>query len=83
MNRGISSGQKKTIIIVLGVVIAFLVGVLATSTVAVISASSGSPLPSYNSKDSSKPLGSTENPFTILEIVPDVSSATVGYLIKG
>ena len=83
MNRGISSGQKKTIIIVLGVVIVFLVGVLATSTVAVISASSGSPLPSYNSKDSSKPLGSTENPFTILEIVPDVSSATVGYLIKG
>ena len=78
-----SNVQKKTIIIVLGVVIAFLVGVLATSTVAVISASSGSPLPSYNSKDSSKPLGSTENPFTILEIVPDVSSATVGYLIKG
>ena len=82
--QGMSSNvQKKTIIIVLGVVIAFLVGVLATSTVAVISASSGSPLPSYNSKDSSKPLGSTENPFTILEIVPDVSSATVGYLIKG
>lgn len=83
MNRGISSGQKKTIIIVLGVVIAFLVGTFITSTVVVIQASTENPLPSCNSKDSSKPLGSTENPFTILEIVPDVESATVGYLIKG
>ena len=83
MNRGISSGQKKTIIIVLGVVIAFLVGTFITSTVVVIKASTENPLPSYNSKDMAQPLGSAKNPFTILEIVPDVESATVGYLIKG
>lgn len=83
MNKGISSGQKKTIIIVLGVVLAFFVGVLTTSTAAVISASSGKALPDYTKKDSSQPFGSDSNPFTILEIVPDVESATVGYLIKG
>lgn len=83
MNRGVSSGQKKTIIIVLGVVIAFLVGTFITSTVVVIKASTGNPLPSYKSKDMAQPLGSAKNPFTILEIVPDVESATVGYLIKG
>lgn len=83
MNRGISSGQKKTIIIVLGVVIVFLVGTFITSTVVVIQASTGNPLPSYKSKDMAQPLGSAMNPYTILEIVPDVESATVGYLIKG
>ena len=83
MNRGISSGQKKTIIIVLGVVIAFLVGTFITSTVVVIKASPDNPLPSYKSKDMAQPLGSAKNPFTILEIVPNVESATVGYLIKG
>ena len=83
MNKGMSSGQKKTIIIVLGVVLAFFVGVLTTSTAAVISASSGKALPDYTKKDSSQPFGSDTNPFTILEIVPDVESAMVGYLIKG
>ncbi len=78
-----SSGQKKTITIVIGVIIAFLLGIIATSTTVVIGASSGKALPDYEKNDASKPLYSEENPFTILEIVPDVESATVGYLIKG
>ncbi|MFW5650078.1 MAG: DUF5057 domain-containing protein [Acetivibrio ethanolgignens] len=34
-------------------------------------------------KDRTKPLGSSENPFVILEIVPDESFAELGYLIAG
>jgi hypothetical protein len=35
------------------------------------------------SKDRTLSLGSEENPFTILEIVPNKSMATIGYLIPG
>ncbi|MFW5630645.1 MAG: DUF5057 domain-containing protein [Acetivibrio ethanolgignens] len=34
-------------------------------------------------KDRTKPLGSNENPFLILEILPDESFAELGYLIAG
>ncbi|MDD6193607.1 MAG: DUF5057 domain-containing protein [Lachnospiraceae bacterium] len=38
---------------------------------------------SFTKKNREAQLGSGENPFTILEIVPDASMAAVGYLIPG
>lgn len=37
----------------------------------------------YTKKNSEAELGTGENPFTVLEIVPDESMATVGYMIPG
>ena len=37
----------------------------------------------YQSKDENSVLGSQNNPFTILEIVPNKSLAEIGYLIPG
>lgn len=77
------SNRTKVFRIVIGVVILITCVVIGMATTVVIQASGGSPLPDYISKDTSKTLGTSENPYTILEIVPDVNSATVGYLING
>jgi len=77
------SNRTKVFRIVIGVVILITCVVIGTATTVVIQASGGNPLPDYISKDTSKTLGTSENPYTILEIVPDVNSATVGYLING
>ena len=77
------SNRNKVFRIVIGVVILITCVVIGMATTVVIQASGGSPLPDYISKDTSKTLGTSENPYTILEIVPDVNSATVGYLING
>lgn len=37
----------------------------------------------YRAKDQTAALGTRENPFTVLELVPDRSMAAVGYLIPG
>lgn len=37
----------------------------------------------YQSKNTDEALGSAQNPFTVLEIVPDKSMAAFGYLIPG
>ncbi len=77
------SNRNKVFRIVIGVVILITCVVIGMATTVVIQASGGSPLPDYISKDTSKTLGTSENPYTILEIVPDVNSSTVGYLING
>lgn len=38
---------------------------------------------SYLPKDTEKDMGSAENPFTVLEIVPNQSMAMIGYMIPG
>lgn len=75
--------RGKVSAIVIGFVSAVLVGTIVTSTIVGVNASRANPMPDYITKDTSKALGSDKNPYTILEIVPDHSSATIGYLING
>ena len=72
---------KRKIIIVLIVVVALAVGVIL-SVFFGARAFEGNGIAAFDTKDTTKELGTKENPYTILEIVPDINSATVGYLIK-
>ncbi len=75
--------KSKVILVVSVVVVALVVGAIAFFSVNALQASDDSALPSYTKKDMTKLLGSPENPYTILEIVPDEESAALGYLISG
>ncbi len=81
MGKGIK--KSKVILVVSVVVVALVVGAIAFFSVNALQASDDSALPSYTKKDMDKTLGSPENPYTILEIVPDEESAALGYLISG
>ena len=83
--RSVGKGIKKSkvILVVSVVVVALVVGAIAFFSVNALQASDDSALPSYTKKDMDKTLGSPENPYTILEIVPDEESAALGYLISG
>jgi len=78
-----SSRTGRLLIKVMGAFAAVSLAAITGIVLTVSFASSGSNLPDYTKKDTSKVLGTEENPYTILEIVPDVDSATVGYLING
>ena len=76
--------KKNKVVLALSVVIVVLVvGAIAFFSVSALQASGESALPSYTAKDMTKTLGSIDNPYTILEIVPDEESAALGYLISG
>ncbi len=75
--------KEKVIAIVIGVIAVVLAGVGVTGVVINTMAGPGEGLPeTYRPKNLNAELGTDENPYTILEIVPDTDSATVGYLIK-
>ena len=81
MLKKLSKG--KVIAIVIGVIAVVLAGVGVTGVVINTMAGPGEGLPeTYRPKNLNAELGTDENPYTILEIVPDTDSATVGYLIK-
>ncbi|MCR4610320.1 MAG: DUF5057 domain-containing protein, partial [Lachnospiraceae bacterium] len=75
--------ERKITIIVVAVVIAVLVGIIGITAFISTRAFEGNNIAAFDRKDASKTLGTKENPYTILEIVPNLDSATVGYLIKG
>ena len=77
------SAHNKLSIILVAVGAVILAAIIGAAIYTGINASSGDPMPSYIKKDTSQALGTSTNPYTILEIVPDVESATVGYLING
>lgn len=81
MGKGMK--KSKVILVVSVVVVALVVGAIAFFSVNALQASYDSALPSYTEKNMDKMLGSSENPYTILEIVPDEESAALGYLISG
>ncbi len=77
-------GKGKVTAIIIGVITVALVGIVVTSTVIGVDSNLKEKFPSYTKKaDTSAKLGTEDNPYTILEIVPDTDSALVGYLIDG
>lgn len=81
MFRSMSKGKIATIVV--GVIAIVLTGIIVTSMVIAIKAAPGNEMPIYTHKKTSAQLGTDENPYTILEIVPDTDSGMVGYLVKG
>ncbi len=79
MNKGLK--RIKIIGLVIASVLVF--SAIASFTVVVLEASSEDALPVFASKDTNQALGTSENPYTILEIVPNKESAMIGYLIGG
>ncbi len=77
------SAHNKLAIILVAIGAVILAAIIGAAIYTGINASNGDPMPSYIKKDTSQALGTSTNPYTILEIVPDVESATVGYLING
>ena len=82
-------GKSRVVYVVIGMLAVVFVGICITCTYVGTHAEVANPMPAYQSKTwvdekgNPIPLGSEANPYTILEIVPDKDSATIGYLIDG
>ncbi len=79
----IKGKQKKVLAILLGLVLLIGLGLYGGNFFGKAAKQGTVETISYQTKDATKEVGSKENPFTVLEIVPSKDMAAFGYLIPG